>query len=400
MPDFSFISHLSCSSCHRSFSADILLNTCSCGHPLIVNYRIDDLKKQLNRSDIDKRAKNLWRFHELLPVKSRKSVISLEEGYTPLIPLKELGRQFSLSHLFLKNEAMNPGGTFKARGATVGLSKAKELGVRKIALATNGNAGEAWALYGAKAKIDTTILMPKDAQDICQKLCYLSGAKVFLVDGLISDGGAIIQRQFARKGWFDVSTLKEPYRLEGKKTIIFEIVQQMGWRFPDAIIFPTGGGISLAATYKGLQEIQELGWAQGSLPRLIAVQPKNCCPFEHAFLGKRLETQFYENAQTIANGLRVPKSFCDRLVLEAIYNTDGYVCSVTDKEMLDGIQQLSQYEGIYLCPEAGAAISALKKLYAANILRKKDRVVILGSGCGIKYSNMFALPKLQTLKKV
>lgn len=397
---YSAIDHLECSKCHKKHSAHQLINVCDCGFPLVVHYDLKLAQKLISKADIAKRNVDMWRYHELLPILNPENVVSLGEGFSPLLKLDHLKKELGLNSLYIKYEGSNVGGTFKARGASCGLSKAKELGAQKIAITTNGNAGEAWAMYAARGQMPIVVVMPIDAQDVTKMICQAVGAETYLIRGMISDGGKYIEKHKKEQGWFDVSTLKEPYRLEGKKTITFEIIEQLGWKFPDVMVFPTGGGISIAAAYKACMELKNLGWVEGKLPRLIAVQAQGCAPLERAYLARENYTQFFEGAHTKANGLRVPKPFCDFMVLEAIYKTHGCAISVHDDEMIEGIKKIGQSEGLFLCPEAGACIFGLKKLKDNGIIHANETIVFLGSGSGLKYKDIFQTNQLEVLDAV
>jgi len=396
---YSSLSHLECARCQQPYDADRLHNTCTCGSPLLARYDLSAVARTLTPAALAPRSATLWRYHELLPVRQPADIVSLGEGWTPLFPLPRLAQSLGIGQLLIKDESANPGDTFKARGATVGISQAIALGAEKLAIATNGNAGEAWALYAARAGIPLTVLMPQDANPVSQRLCAGAGAATYLVDGLIADAGNWIQQHFQPQGWFDVSTLKEPYRLEGKKTMGYEIAEQLGWQLPDAIVFPTGGGIAIAAMYKAFQELQELGWVQGPLPRLIAVQADGCAPLVQAFHAQATTSEYCHNAHTFATGLRVPKSFGDFMVLEALYATKGYAIAVSDGEIAAAIQQTLATEGVFLCPEAASVIPAIQTLGQKGILHPDDRVVILGSGSGCKYPDSLSTPELKVLSK-
>lgn len=273
---FSYLSHLECPACGRTCGADEVRQLCPCGAPLLARYRLDELGKDWTRDSLIGRENTLWRYHELLPVRSRKNIVTLGEGMTPLLDMPRLGLDYGISRLYMKDESLVPGGSFKARGAAVGVSKAVELGVQKLAMPTNGNAGAAWALYAARAGIEAAIVMPQDAPAITRSEAALAGARLYLVDGLISDAGQIVARAVAEDGLYDASTLKEPYRIEGKKTMGIEICEQLGWKLPDVILYPTGGGVGLIGIYKALLELREIGWISGRLPRLVAVQAEGC----------------------------------------------------------------------------------------------------------------------------
>lgn len=295
------------------------------------------------------------------------------------------GKRIGISNLYLKDEGVIPTGTFKARGAAVGISKAKELGVDTIAMPTNGNAGAAWALYSARAGIHAVIVMPEDAPKITRNECAAAGADLYLVDGLISDCGKIVARSIRENGWYDASTLKEPYRIEGKKTMGYEIAEQFDFKLPEAILYPTGGGVGIIGIYKAFLEMQELGWIQGKLPRLIAVQAEGCAPIVKAFDEGKKESEFFENSDTVAFGINVPKALGDFLVLKALYETEGAAVAVSDKEILEAVQSLASQEGTFVCPEGASLYAAAKKLRESGFLGQDDRVVLLNTGAGIKY---------------
>jgi threonine synthase len=285
----------------------------------------------------------------------------------------------------MKDEGTIPTGTFKARGAAVGVSRAKELGVKVLAMPTNGNAGGAWALYCARAGIECFIVMPEDAPAIPRNECALSGAKVYLVRGLISDAGKIIGKAVKKYGWYDASTLKEPYRIEGKKTMGFEIAEQMNWQVPDVVLYPTGGGVGIIGIYKGLTELQELGWIGEKMPRLVAVQAAGCAPIVKAWEEKKAESEFWQNSTTIAFGINVPKALGDFLVLEAVYRTNGCAVIVEDEEILRAQSSLASEEGVYVCPEGAATLPAASRLLKDGWIRPDESVVLLNTGTGLKY---------------
>lgn len=280
---------------------------------------------------------------------------------------------------------MIPTGTFKARGAAVGISRAKELGIKVLAMPTNGNVGGAWAAYCAQAGIKAIIVMPKEAPAINQKEVAIAGASLFLVNGLINDAGKIVNRAVVEYGWLDASTLKEPYRIEGKKTMGLEIVEQFSWEMPDVIIYSTGGGVGIIGIYKGLRELEEIGWVKGEIPRLVAVQSTGCAPIVKAWEEKKAESEFWENAYTVAFGLTVPKALGDFLILESIYNTNGCAVSVEDGEILKAQQMLASREGIFTCPEGAATLSAAIKLFNKGWIEPEERVVLLSIGTDLKY---------------
>jgi threonine synthase len=350
-----------------------------------VRYDLKKIKRNFRKKALASRKSNLWRYRELLPVKKEENVVFLGEGMTPLLLLRNLGLQFGMNNLYLKDEGLIPTGTFKARGSAVGVSRAKELGVKVLAMPTNGNAGGSWAAYCAKAGIKAVIVMPQDAPIINRKEVAVAGASLYLVDGLITDAGKIVGRAIAEYGWYDASTLKEPYRIEGKKTMGLEIAEQLGWKVPDVIIYPTGGGVGMIGIYKGLRELQEVGWIGEKMPRLVSVQSTGCAPVVKAWEEKRRESTFWQNSRTIAFGLNVPKALGDFLILDAIYDTNGCAVAVEDNEILNAQQMLARHEGIFSCPEGAATLSAAIKLRRNGWIRPDERVVLLNTGTGLKY---------------
>ena len=393
----STISNLYCPKCGKEYSADEIHQLCECRSPLLVKYDLEKAKKTLTKEALKNRTKSLWRYEELLPVKNAENIVSLGEGYTPLIPLKKVGEKNDIPNLMMKDEGVIPTGTFKARGAAVGVSKAKELGVEKLAMPTNGNAGAAWSVYSARAGIQANIIMPEDAPKITRNECAATGANLYLVKGLISDCGKIVAASLKPNGWFDASTLKEPYRIEGKKTMGLEIAEQLDFALPDVIIYPTGGGVRIIGIYKAIKELKELGLVKGELPRLVAVQAEGCSPIVKAFEEHKNESVFYEDSRTIAFGINVPKALGDFLVLKAIYETSGAAVAVSDVEILDALKELSATEGTFVCPEGAATLAAAKKLREQNYIKKEDRVVLLNTGTGIKYPDTleFEVPYLE-----
>lgn len=380
-----YVSHLECPKCQATYESERIIQMCSCGTPLLVRYDIKKVGENLTTGRVKNRTANLWRYRELLPVKDEDNVVCLGEGMTPLLPLKNLGPELGMPGLYLKDEGMLPTGTFKDRGAAVGASRAKELGVRVLAMPTNGNAGGAWATYSAAAGIKAVIVMPKDAPAINLKEVAIAGADLYLVDGLISDAGKIVARAVSEFGWFDASTLKEPYRIEGKKTMGLELAEQFSWEMPDVILYPTGGGVGIIGIYKALQELQQLGWISAKMPKLVAVQSTGCAPIVKAWEEKKNESVFWENARTIAFGITVPKALGDFMVLEAIYATNGCAVAVKDSDILKAQQVLASREGLFVCPEGAATLAAAIDLALSNWIKPDDRVVLLNTGTGLKY---------------
>lgn len=387
----SYLSHLECPKCGMTHTADQVAGLCSCGSPLLVRYHLDTLKAHWQKESLIRRSPSLWRYHELLPIRNTAHVVTMGEGVTPLLPLPYLEKEFELKQFYLKDESIIPSGTFKSRGAAVGISKAKELGIKHIAMPTNGNAGAAWALYASRAGIKATIVMPKSAPALPRNECAMAGAKLFLIDGLISDAGRIVSRAIQTHGWFDASTLKEPYRIEGKKTMGLEIVEQLHWNVPDVILYPTGGGVGLIGIYKALCELRDIGWIGEKLPRLVAVQATGCAPIVRAWKEKRKESEFWEQAGTVAFGINVPKALGDFLVLEALYETGGCAVAMGDADILTEQKQIALTEGLYICPEGAATVAAARKLREEGWIRSDEVVVALNTGSGIKYPETVAM---------
>jgi threonine synthase len=391
---FSYLDHLECGRCGTRHEASAVQNTCrECGSPLLARYDLTRLAAEVDRDAIATRRPDMWRYHELLPVGSAEAVVSLGEGMTPLLELPTLGERIGLPRLLMKDEASLPTGSFKARGAAAGVSRAKELGIGGIAMPTNGNAGAAWAAYAARAGLDAYIVMPKGAPEITRRECVVAGARLELIDGLISDAGKVVAGAVADGDWFDASTLKEPYRIEGKKTLGLEIAEQLGWRVPDAIIYPTGGGVGIIGIYKALLELQAIGWIEpGRLPRLVAVQATGCAPIVRAFEARAAESEPWADAHTIAFGITVPKALGDFLVLEAVYETGGCALAVDDDALVGGVHDLAAAEGAFICPEGGATVAAAQQLRAQGWLDADAEVVLLNTGAGIKYPAVVDLP--------
>ena len=381
---YSALHGLQCPACGAEYDPDLVTNLCDCGSPLLARYDLANVT--VTREEIAARPPTLWRYHELLPVRSPEHVISLGEGMTPLVDLPRLGAEYGVPRLLMKDEGLIPTGSFKARGAAVGASRARELGVTGIAMPTNGNAGAAWATYAARGGMRSLIAMPRDAPAITRRECVMAGAELHIIDGHIGLCGQFVAEQLRnRSGYQDVSTLKEPYRLEGKKTMGLELVEQLGWRVPDVILYPTGGGVGLIGIYKALRELRELGWLDGRLPRLVSVQAAGCAPIVKAFEAKATHAEAWPRPQTVAFGLTVPKPLGDALILDAVYATDGTAIAVSDEETLDEQARCARLEGAFVCPEGAAALAAVKLLREGGWLSADDEVVVLNTGAGIKY---------------
>jgi threonine synthase len=377
---------LECPKCGLVYDPDQVIGLCECGSPLLARYDLDEVRAGLTKEEVASRTPDLWRYHELLPVRDPANVVSLGEGMTPLLPLPAYGRELGVPKLLMKDEGLIPTGTFKARGAAVGVSRAYEVGVRKIAMPTNGNAGSAWATYAARAGMEALIAMPIAAPEICRREVKIVGAELKLIDGLIGDAGAWIREQLAkREGYQDVSTLKEPYRIEGKKTMGMEIAEQLGWKLPDVILYPTGGGVGLIGIWKALAELTSLGWVEGPMPRLVAVQATGCAPIVQAWEKGLPESEPWVDAKTVAFGITVPKALGDFLVLQAIAETDGCAIAVDDSDILAAQRRVAELEGSFICPEGAANFAAVKQLRESGWIKPDDQVVALNTGTGLKY---------------
>jgi threonine synthase len=385
-PGFSVLSHLECSRCAARHEAGRLQGTCECGAPLLARYDLAAAADRVSPAAIAGRSPSLWRYHELLPVGRPDAVVSLGEGMTPLLPMPRLGRAVGVPRLLMKDEGPLPTASFKARGAAVGVSRAAELGAAGVAMPTNGNAGAAWAAFCARASLPFLVAMPADAPEITRAECVIAGAETYVVDGLINDAGRMLGPAVAqREGWQDVSTLKEPYRLEGKKTIGLEIIEQLGWRIPDVIVCPVGGGVGLIGIWKALAELAELGWIGAGRPRLVAVQSAGCAPVVAAFERGEQTTRPWPGAATVAFGLTVPAPLGGFLVLRAIGETGGCAIAVSDAELLAAQARTAAAEGAWICPEGAACVAAAARLRESGWLAESDEVVVLNTGAGLKY---------------
>ncbi|MDQ1528131.1 MAG: threonine synthase [Microbacteriaceae bacterium] len=382
---FSYLSDLQGSRGGERYSADVPRNLAADGSPLFARYDLDGVRSAVTPKEIALRPPTLWRYHELLPVQDAAFIRGFGEGMTPLVDLPRLGKAIGVPKLKVKDEAPLPTGSFKARGAAVGVARAAELGITKLAMPTNGNAGSAWAAYCAQYGIEATIIMPLDAPTITRSECALAGADVMLIDGLISDAGRVVGQLTASGAVFDASTLKEPYRVEGKKTMGLEIVEQLGWRVPDVIVYPTGGGVGLIGIYKALLELQELGWIGSTLPRLVSVQSEGCDPIVRAFDASEVEVTGQENTHTVAFGINVPKPLGGRAVLEALRATEGTALSVSDRDILNFIGRCAAAEGMMFCPEGAATLVAVETLRESGWIAEDEEVVVLNTGAGNKY---------------
>ena len=374
-----------CPRCDHRFPLSRLLNLCTCGSPLLVRYDLKKASANFSISSLQGRVSSLWRYRELLPLRDDANLVSLGEGFTPLLPAKSLAGELGLKRLWIKDEAQNPTGSFKDRGLSLAISRAKELGVKKAAIPSAGNAGGSLAAYAARAGIEAHVFMPRDTPIANQIEVQQYGARLTLVDGLINDCGRIINERKTAEGWFDISTLKEPYRVEGKKTMGYEIAEQLNWTLPDVIIYPTGGGTGLIGMWKAFQEMEELGWIGSKRPRMVSVQASGCAPIVKAFGEGRETAEPWQNAKTVASGLRVPQAVADFLMLRALRESNGTALSVSDEEMIAEIPRLGRAEGIFFCPEGAACVAALRRLTQNGWIKPTDEVVLFNTATGLKY---------------
>ena len=385
----SYIHHLECTVCGEVHPADRLWTVSACcGKVLFPRYDLAAMRNEFDRDRIVGRPNDMWMFEELLPVIDPKFRIALGEGGTPLLAASVLGEKLGLGSLFIKEEGLNPTGTFKARGISAAVSKSIELGADGFTMPSAGNAAGAGAVYCARAGVKLQVFMPQDAPDANKKECLLAGSEVTLVDGLISDAGRMAVAAAEEQGLFDLSTLKEPYRAEGKKTMGLEIAMQLGWRMPDVIVYPTGGGTGIIGMYKGFQELLELGWVEGRPPKFIAVQPTGCQPIVKAFAEGNSTAEPWNNAMTIADGLRVPSPFGDYLILNAIRETGGTALAVDDWEMVQAMHEMAATEGVIACPEGASTLVGLKRLLSDGFIDAGETVVLLNTGSGYKYMHL------------
>jgi threonine synthase len=385
-----FFTHLRCSACQKRYDPRALQTVCTdCNKTLLAEYDLAAARSALSREMFAGRPGTLWRYRELLPVFDDRNIVTLGEGWTPVLAARRLGEALNIPHLFIKEEGYNPTGSFKARGLALAVSKAKELGVREAAMPSAGNAGGALAAYAAQAGIAAHVFVPKDTPVVNIREVAVYGAHATLVDGVISDAARVMNEARAETGWFDMSTMKEPYRLEGKKTMGYELAEQFGWNLPDVIFYPTGGGTGLIGMWKAFREMEALGWISGKRPRMVCVQSSGCAPVVRAFGQGSTEAQFWDHAKTAASGLRVPKPFADTLILEALYESSGIALAVPDAELVADIALAARTEGIFLSPEGAATVTAARQLAKSGFLRPSDSVLLFNTGSGYKYFELF-----------
>jgi len=380
------MTHLKCSLTGEKFDADRpnRINP-KTGKPLLAQYDLDLASRTLTKNSLIERPENMWRYREVLPIRDKKNIISLGEGYTPLLRSEHLGDYLGMKDLWIKDEGVNPTGSFKARGLATAVSRAHELGIKAITMPSAGNAAGAMAAYASKAGIDANVFMPKDVPLANRIECEAYGANVTLIDGLITDCGNASAKAAEKYDFFDISTMKEPYRVEGKKTMAYEIIEQMNWLVPDVIIYPTGGGTGIVGIWKAIYEMQELGLIKNKKPILISVQAAGCAPIFEAFSSGEKYAKEFKNPKTIASGMRVPAAIGDFLVLEAIRESSGCVTTVSDESMIDSVRFIAQMEGIFAAPEGASTFSALKKLLDTGFITKDMSVVLMNTGSGLKY---------------
>ncbi|MEO8027769.1 MAG: threonine synthase [Bryobacteraceae bacterium] len=384
------VTHLECSQCGTRRAAGQIHNLCECGGPLLVRYDLAKARESWNRDWIPNGPSSMWRYAPVLPVSKPAAITSLGEGMTPLVKTPRLGARIGAKDLWVKDEGVNPTGSFKARGLSCAISMCAELGIKKVAIPSAGNAAGAMAAYAAAAGIEAYIFMPKDVPQANFIECSAAGAHVTLVDGLISDCGKIVASRKDAEGWFDVSTLKEPYRIEGKKTMGYELAEQLRWELPDVIFYPCGGGVGLIGMWKAFGEMEELGWIGKKRPKMICVQAEGCQPIVRAFEKGEAKSEFFEGAHTAASGLRVPKALGDFLVLNAVRESGGTCIAISDDDMIRAGIELASDEGMFAAPEGGACVSAAEKLLASGFLKPEERMVIYNTGCGLKYLEAYS----------
>jgi len=380
-----FVTHLECSATGERYPADELHNLSRAGKPLLVRYDLAGVKKSLSRTALAQRPHDLWRYRELLPVRRVENIVSLGEAITPIVAMPKLAKKLTAVEILVKDEGRLPTGSFKARGLAMAVSMAKALGVTHMAMPTNGNAGAALAAYASRAGIKTTVFCPQDTPEVNVREIALQGATVYRVNGLIDDCGKIVMQGQAKAGWFDTSTLKEPYRIEGKKTMGLELAEQLGWELPDVVLYPTGGGTGLIGMWKAFAELEAIGFIGKKRPRMVAVQAAGCAPIVRAYDTGVEHAPRWEDAQTIAAGIRVPQAIGDFLVLRAVRESGGFAIAVTDEAITAAIDEVARAEGLLLCPEGAATYAALQQSLADGRIRRDERALLFNCATGLKY---------------
>jgi threonine synthase len=385
------LTHLDCTKCEKRYDGGQVLNLCECGAPLYARYDLEKAAREMRPGHLALREPTMWRYHEVLPLDDPDERVSLGEGFTPLLRTSRLGEHLGLPHLLIKDEGNNPTGSFKARGLSMAVSMARALGATDVCLPSAGNAGSALAAYAAVAGLGSHVYLPRDIAHLFVLETAAYGAHVETVDGLISDAGRVCAEQAREHGWYECATLKEPYRVEGKKTLGYELAEQMGWTLPDAILYPTGGGTGLVGMWKAFEELETMGFIGSDRPRMYAVQAEGCAPIVKAFSEGLEAAPFWEDAATHAHGLRVPKALGDFLILRALRESHGAGIAVSEEEILQGVRDASTTEGLFVAPEGGACVAAARKLKASGHLSPDDTIVLFNTGTGYKYiENMVA----------
>lgn len=384
------LTHLACTACGQQHDANVPQNLCTaCGKPLFAHYDLAAAARTLTRDALRARPKSLWRYREVLPVRNDADIVTLGEGFTPLLHAPRLGAKHGMKSLFIKDEAQNPTGSFKARGMTTAVSMAKQFGLKKLAVPSAGNAAGALAAYAARAGMEAHIFMPRDTPRANVIECEQMGAHVTLINGLITDCGAEVAKRKAAEGWFDVSTLKEPYRAEGKKTLGYELAEQFGWQLPDVILYPTGGGTGLIGMWKAFDEMEKLGWIGRRRPKMFTVQATGCQPIVRAFQAGEKFAAEHVGAQTKASGLRVPKAIGDFIMLDALRSSGGGAVAVSDEDMISSTREVGAAEGVFVAPEGAACYAALKQLLRDGTIKPDQTVVLFNTSTGLKYLECF-----------
>jgi threonine synthase len=396
----SFVTHLECAMTGERHEADQVHNLSRAGKPLLVRYDLAGVKKALTKEKLAQRPADLWRYRELLPVRRKEDIVSLGEVMTPMVAMPKLQKKLGGGEILVKDEGRLPTGSFKARGLVMAVSMAKALGIKHMAMPTNGNAGAALAAYASHCGIKTTIFCPEDTPEVNVSEIAMQGANVYRVNGLIDDCGKIVGEGKAKVGWFDTSTLKEPYRIEGKKTMGLELAEQLGWDVPDAIFYPTGGGTGLIGMWKAFDELEKIGFIGSKRPRMIAVQAAGCAPMVKAYDEGKEHAPRWENAHTIASGIRVPQAVGDFLILRAVRESGGFAIAVEDPAIEAALHEMAREEGFLLCPEGAATYAAYKQSLADGRVKKSDRVVLFNCASGLKYPLPKIEKKLDRLKPI
>jgi threonine synthase len=380
-----FVTHLECAMTGEHYAADQVHNLSKANKPLLVRYDLPGVRKALTKDALAQRPTDLWRYRELLPVRKVTDIVSLGEAMTPLLPLPRLARQLGGGEILVKDEGRLPTGSFKARGLVMAVSMAKAFGIKHMAMPTNGNAGAALAAYATRAGIRTTIFCPEDTPEVNVSEIALQGANVYRVNGLIDDCGKIVGEGKAKVGWFDTSTLKEPYRIEGKKTMGLELAEQLGWQVPDVIFYPTGGGTGLIGMWKAFAELEAIGFINSKRPRMVAVQAEGCAPMVRAYEKGEEHAPRFENAHTVASGIRVPQAVGDFLILRAVRESNGFAIAVSDEAITAAVGEVARQEGFLMCPEGGATYAAYKQSLADGRVGRSERAVLFNCATGLKY---------------